>query len=433
VRTDGKALTNAELQAEADALHRKIERIVVVMMENRSFDHMLGWLGPSKGGPPADFSNPDAAGKAHAVQTTFTTALAFDPPHGNHGSVARQVDFNEKTGRYWMDGFVKEFERRRDGRLDERRPPWAHADLGLVMSQYHPAAVPAYRFLAQNHLVCARYFSSVQSGTWVNRMLFYAGTSNGIVDSPEGTLIRGKEYRDHMPGRLLIDLLEEKNVSWAIYADGMAWMRLFRDGNRLPLLRTPDFRRHFADHARKGKLPDVVFVDPNWDPGRERRGNDDHIPSDVFHGQEFIRDVYQALATQPDPEGTLMVVVYDEHGGFFDHVPPPPVPGWTDDPAKTNNAVFRDHGVRVPCLLASSYVDPGVVVTDESLVFDHVSVHATIHRMFVPSVPFLDPRVAAARTLAPLVTRTRSRPWPSMPAIKRAVAAGPAGPGRGSN
>jgi hypothetical protein len=159
-----------------------------------SFDHMLGWLGPSKGGPPPDFSNPDAAGKAHPVQTTFTTALAFDPPHGNHGSVARQVDFNEKTGRYWMDGFVKEFERRRDGRLDERRPPWAHADLGLVMSQYHPAAVPAYRFLAQNHLVCARYFSSVQSGTWVNRMLFYAGTSNGIVDSPEGTLIRGKEY-----------------------------------------------------------------------------------------------------------------------------------------------------------------------------------------------------------------------------------------------
>ena len=419
-----------DLQGEADALHERIKRIVVVMMENRSYDHMLGWLGPSKGGPPAGWSNPDKNGDPKYVHSTFTTALAFDPPHGNHSSVADQVAFDPSVeGRYRMDGFVKKFEARRDG-----QPDWAHADVGMVMTQYHPAAVPAYRFLAQNHLVCARYFSSVQSGTWVNRKLFYAGTSNGIIDSPEGTLIRGPEYRKHMPERLLVDLLEQKGVSWAIYADGLAWMRLFR-GNTLPVLRTPDFRRHFADHAEKGKLPQVVFVDANWDPGRDERGNDDHIPSDVFHGQEFIREVYNALATQPDPKGTLMVVMYDEHGGFADHVPPPPVPGWQEDASKPNNEVFRDHGVRVPCFPASSYVEPGTVVTDPNLVFDHVSVHATIHRMFVPSMGFLDPRVAAARTLAPLVTRSSPRSsWPAMPALQRARPANPpAGQGRGSN
>jgi phospholipase C len=165
-----------------------------------------------------------------------------------------------------------------------------------------------------------------------------------------------------------------------------------------------------------------VFVDPNPAEGRDARGNDDHPPLDIRNGQKFVRDVYEALRSLPSPqrERTLLVICYDEHGGFYDHVPPPRIRGGdreNADPDPTVRTKWTNYGPRVPCLLVSAFVEAGTVVNDEALAFDHNSVHATIHRRFLTGVPMLSGRARAAHSFGRMLTRTTARPgaWTPMP------------------
>jgi phospholipase C len=388
-------------------------------------------LGPDRGGLTGDETNPGPppsreTGESTAVRRVYETgdtAIAFDPPHGLFRVVRDQIHGGA------MDGFVSEFALKKKNVKDKlRHREWRDADIKTPMAFYGRDTLPSYRFLIERALVCARYFASAPSGTWVNRMFFYAGTSGGLADNPDGAIVRGDDYQKHMPSRLLVDVLEDKGVSWGVYADGVAWMRLFRN-NDLPEARVHDFRRHFADHCRDGTLPKVVFVDPNPAEGIDARANDDHAPIDLLNGQDLVRDVYNALLTLQDNQRTVLVVTYDEHGGFFDHVPPPEVRGWRPEPYFTSagdlptggdpyrNDPFRRYGIRVPCFVVSRYVPAGVVVTDEEVVLDHASIHASIHRVFLPDEPFLSLRVEAAQTLGRLLSLDDPRPpLPGMPA-----------------
>ena len=389
-------------------------------------------------GPPPSYETGEPPGD-HRVHETTTTAIAFDPPHGIYRCVRDQINGGA------MDGFVAEFALKKKNKKEKARfEEWVNADIGVPMGFYGRDTLPAYRFLSEQALVCARYFASAPSGTWVNRMFFYAGTSGGLADNPKRTIIRGDDYQQHMPSRLLVDLLEENDRSWGLYADGVAWMRLFRDHN-LPEGKVKDFRRNFADDCARGKLPTVVFVDPNPAEGRDVRGNDDHAPLDLLNGQDFVRDVYNALLPLINNGKTVLVVTYDEHGGFFDHVPPPAVRGWAPEPYYTEagdlsteddpfrNDPFRRYGVRVPCFVVSRYAPGGVVVTGDDVVLDHVSLHASIHRRFLPDdEPFLSSRVERAQTLGRLLTLDEARPalppMPAMAAAKRASGPPPASP-----
>lgn len=411
--------------AEREALQTRCDRIVILMMENRSFDQVFGRLGPERGGLTLDEQNTvppdDPDGTVFPVHPIVTTDIEFDPPHALFRVVRDQVLAGS------MGGFVEEF----IGKSESEE--WKDAEPGLVMGYYPEGVLPAYDFLAERHLVFPRYFCSIQTGTWNNRMFFYAGTNNGLVDAKPSRKYRQQrnEWKDRMPKQLLVDLLEANGVSWAVYADGVAWMRVFPDHDFMGS-RTFSIRRFEKDCA-DGTLPSVVFIDPNFDPGPNFSANDDHPPIDMLNGQELIARVYNALVPVMNAPGdkTVFVITYDEHGGFHDHVPPPHARGaglatyFRTNFAEEKGALRRfepgtpeydlgvqDYGVRVPCVVVSRWAPGGPDALDligEKVVLDHVSLHASIHRRFLPGVPVLGPRVAAAQTLGRLLVLDEPR------------------------
>jgi phospholipase C len=191
----------------------------------------------------------------------------------------------------------------------------------------------------------------------------------------------------------------------------------------------------FLEDAVRGGLPSVAWIDPNFsnfDPFGFQP-NDDHAPADVKDGQELVLAVYHALATSPQWDKTLLIVFYDEHGGFFDHVAPPEAPD--DDPE-----TFGRYGVRVPALIVSPWIEPGSV---SHMLFDHTSIIKTILLRFCPDAlkkpklhhgllahlkrlgrpRYMGARVAHANDLGELLTRTEPRPAPDRFALIQDAAA----------
>jgi phospholipase C len=180
----------------------------------------------------------------------------------------------------------------------------------------------------------------------------------------------------------------------------------------------------FLEDAARGTLPSVSWIDPNFSNFNPIgfQPNDDHAPADIRDGQELVLAVYHALAAGPQWDKTMLVIVYDEHGGFYDHVPPPAA-------ADDNPRMFGHYGVRVPALVVSPWVEPGSVSTT---VFDHTSIIKTILLRFAPEAlhrsawlhgllaraakaghpHYLGTRVAQAHDLGELLTRTAPRPAP---------------------
>jgi phospholipase C len=159
-----------------------------------------------------------------------------------------------------------------------------------------------------------------------------------------------------------------------------------------------DEHSSFLDDARRGELPPVSWIDPNFIDLSflERNSNDDHPPSDVRAAQELVLQVVRALAEGPEEQRleTMLIVVYDEHGGFYDHVSPPPA---------QHDPVFPRYGVRVPAFVVSPWVDPGTV---SHTLFDHTSIIRTILELFAPDATAeMGPRVAKANHLGRLLTR----------------------------
>ena len=399
------------LAAQAEVLRRRVDRIVVLMLENRSFDHLLGWLGPQNGGLSGAESNPKAEDLEETwvpsevvyervrVFRVFDTSLPISPPHANKATV-------DQIRGGAMDGFLRRFAQSRGEEIALYPPFEGHSSEHIPMACYGPAAVPAYRHLVQHHTVCSRYHSSVPAGTWPNRMYLYAGSSNGLFNNGKA-VPRDDAYDALMPKRLLVDLLDGAGVDWCAYAHGFAWLQLFPGRRTGWGKHTRDYLRHFRRDCKDGTLPPVVFVDPNWsDVGYEARANDDLAPADLMNGQRLVAEVYNALLELPaaQRERTMFVVTYDEHGGFFDHVPPPPVIGYV---AAETDPDFATYGVRVPALVVSSYAPSGVSGT----LFDHASLHATIHRRFLPGVRLLSGRAQVADTFGALLTLAAPRPW----------------------
>jgi hypothetical protein len=184
-------------------------------------------------------------------------------------------------------------------------------------------------------------------------------------------------------------------------------MRVFPDRQKGFAAFTRRFASFDADCRHGGdRLPPVVFIDPRFghDFGAELTASDDLAPANLVDGQQLVAEVYRSLAALPAAERdrTLLVVTYDEHGGFYDHVPPPPAIG--SDPVES--ADFATYGVRVPAFVCSAYAPAGA---STDVLLDHASVHATIHRRFLPGAPFLSRRAEVANTLGAVLTRDQPR------------------------
>jgi phospholipase C len=411
----------------------KVEHIVVLMLENRSFDHMLGYLSLEGGrkdidGLREEFAN-DYDGRRYPIRHLKTTAIPDDPDHSG-----RSVDLQVGGGE--MNGFVTSFADTLSGRgVQDGDPGW-------VMGYYNAADVPVYDHLAREFAVCDRWFSSVPGATWPNRLYAISG--------------RAARSRDDLPHNLppmynqpsFVRHLDAHGVTWRWYSFEVGTLRL-ADG-RYALgqhdnfaffskenlnwkaeleMRIDTLAPSFLQDAAQGTLPSVSWIDPNFSNFNPIgfRPNDDHAPADIKDGQELVLAVYHALATSPQWETTMLVIFYDEHGGFYDHVKPPAA-------ADDNPRTFGRYGVRVPALIVSPWIEPGSVSTT---VFDHTSIMKTILLRFAPDAlkhptrhrnllsraasaghpRYLGTRVAQAQDLGELLTRSTPRPAPDRVAL----------------
>lgn len=401
------------IAAQAANLAAKVDRIVVLMLENRSFDHMLGWVGPAGGGLSGNEFCPvvapekgapavsPEAGKFFRPFVTGQTRLPISPAHAG-GATLGQINGGN------MQGFLAQFIRVREREI--RR----HGDIGgedgaaMPMATYARESLPAYSHLVGHELTCSAWHSSVPSGTWPNRMYLYSGCCGGTMRNGD-VVIRDETFDVLMPRQMIVDLLDAASpqVSWSVYTHNAAWMRMYPGRQNGFGKHTKPFRQFQGDCKEGGAaLAEVVFIDPRFslDIGGARLQNDDLAPADLIDGQQLVADIYLALAQLPtaERERTLLVVTYDEHGGFYDHVLPPPTIGKNVD----ENDDFDTYGIRVPAFVCSAWAPAG---SFSNLLLDHASLYATLHRRFVPDAPFPSRRAQVANTLGALLTRQTPR------------------------
>ncbi len=307
-----------------------IDHVVVVMMENRSFDHIMGWL-PGSDGKQAGLSFSDNAGSAHP---TFPLAPDFqgcayaDPDHSYDGS---RVAWNNGACDGWL----------RAGKNDV-----------FSIGYYDKPDLPFLGHAAPAFTTCDRYFAPILGPTFPNRFYLHAG----VTDRLDNAFTRNDSPT-------IWDRLAAARLRGGYYCGNVNFLLLWNQKYN-PITHT--YARFFAD-CKSGKLPAFSLVDPNYtldDAGPQSGiGNDDHPHSDIRAGESFLSSIYNAVVHSPAWPRTLLIVTFDEWGGFFDHVPPPVA---TDvDPR------FTQRGFRIPCLLISPFARRGKVAHG---VYDHASI-----------------------------------------------------------
>ncbi len=424
---DGNAFTPGARLAGApidpSALTSRIEHVIVLMLENRSFDHELGFLQHPH---PDMFGQQDLASRFNmtddqpAVQVPATadgTPNLVDPDHSPAGILEQMGPFGAVAT---MGGFVRNYNRRWPGKG------------GAVMKCLDPEQqCPVLAGLAKDFAVCTRWFSSVPGETWPNRNFAHAATSD------RATQIEFGFYTDPT----IFERLERQHRTWHIYYDGppqvwffkKLWQPRLRDllPNRKGRLANWYGMARFYDHVLDGTLPTYSFIEPAHnhlfeDESAPRQTNSQHCTNnfnddnaaDFRAGDRLIGSIYDALVDNPDLFArTLLVITYDEHGGLFDHVEPPKAvaPG---DPVeigfvRTIGRLVRkvvdlvkkvpqtptfnptQLGPRVPAVLVSPWIRPGRVVPD---VFDHASIPATLRACLAPDQAPLTGRDRCANT-----------------------------------
>jgi phospholipase C len=334
----------------------QIDHVVVVMMENRSFDHYLGGLTlagrDDVDGLTGTESNPDAQGVEHTV-FPFTEYCQEDPPHGWGDSHSQ---FNGGA----MDGFVLEHE----DRVGTEQAAW-------VMGYYGAEQLPVHWALAQHYCVPDAFFCSVMSSTWPNRFYGQTGTSKGM---------RGNDpHPDGYDQKSVYQAVAESGHEWNYFYTDVPFIGLLDDHWDEDRIGTID---EFFGKAQRGELPEFTWIDPGFSY------NDDHPPHHVILGQLFLALVYEALVQSPNWERTLLVITYDEHGGFYDHVPPPT----TDDDHAADG--FDQLGFRVPALIVGPWVKQGA----DHTVYDNTSVLKYVCERF--GIEPWTARIAAANSLS---------------------------------
>ena len=424
----------------------EIEHIVVLMMENRSFDNMLGWLYDPNNTPPydqvprgqsfegvsgKDLSNPvppyaigTNRGSVPVSRSTKTTNPNPDPGeeyyHVNtqlYGTVLppdnRFKPFNRKPynlppaspAAAPMNGFVADY----IGNFAalRNRPP-TYDEYKVIMECFSPQDMPVISALAHHYAVCDHWHASVPSQTFPNRSFVHSATSNGfVVNAPyvnwlftRAPTIFNRIQDAGRPG-----------LTWKVYSDelnliSITWLLQ----PALHQYRRSNFYNmdEFFRDAREGSLPSYSFVEPRLVVNH----NDQHPPMDDFlftnselAGEQLMYDVYQAIRNGKNWEHTLLIITYDEHGGCYDHVPPPPaVPPEANHPAGQYDFKFDRLGVRLPTLLVSPYIEPGTIV---HTLFDHTSIIKTVTNRW--NLPSLTERDKAASDLGQVLSLDQPR------------------------
>lgn len=352
-------------------IHDKVQHVIVVMLENRSFDNMLGWTFNPAEMPPGDEASP---------------VLAVDPDHSHVGAMWQLLGGPEPptipppapTSPLTMSGFATSYGRQ-------------GGDGPLVLHGFHREQVPVLSQLASDFAVCTRWFSSLPGQTWPNRNFAHAATSDGEVD------IVVRLYSN----RTIFQQIEDAGGTWRVYHQGPAQIWCF------PALWPRPFKNRFDDHEdllndiRNNELPQYAFVEPDHglifrdaldSSNSQHPANNTKDDRDFLAGERLVLSIYDALTRNPAVFAkTLLVVTYDENGGFADHVPPPAA---TPPDGKGHQRFgFNLFGVRVPTVLVSPWIP---VDTIDGTTYDHSSIPRSLRELFAPTARPLTARDASA-------------------------------------
>jgi phospholipase C len=412
------------LQVECQFRGRRlIEHVFVLMLENRSFDHMLGFSGiegtDAKSGSPTSVNGLDgsqtnqADGHQYVAASPAPYIMDFDPGHGfadvleQLGGAGSSFAAGGKYPKCVNTGFAA------NARANLAKG--ATTSPGIVMAAFAASQLPILNTLAREFAVCDAWHSSLPGPTWPNRMFVHAATSGGLDDSPTSlqsleALLHGYRFANGT----IYDQLDNKSIPWSIVEGdalpqslslgGMVGRAL--DGRFISL---PTFLARIEDPAFSDAY---TFIEPNYghvlaDGRNFKCGDSQHPLDDVTRGERLVKTAYEAVRNSPHWLKSLMILMYDEHGGFYDHVPPPRATAPGDNAIAGLNRhgfTFEQLGVRIPAVIISPYIERGVI---DHTVYDHASVPATLSALF--NLPSLTQRDKSATTLGHLLVRSQPR------------------------
>jgi len=412
----------------------RIKHFVVLMLENRSLDHVFGFFQQSPGqttenlqGANASLLNlldPSQPESATNPKFTVSQPAPFavhdkDGPAHSFNAVCIQL-CNDKSGPspanpVQNNGFVRSY---KDDLL-RRTYQVNREQIAEVMQSFAPTQLPAINQLANEFCLCDHWFCEVPGPTMPNRMYIHAATSEGYVHNA---------FQRDYTSKTIYELVREKGLTWCTYFHDLSEVLQFKN-----LGQSPDNFRRFEDRwaadVSSGDLPNYVFILPRFNNTKAtattpaKMANSQHAPEDVRFGEHLIADVYEALAANTALfQETALLVTYDEHGGFFEHVAPGAAPNPdgqnSPNPDDTSNFTvpsftFDRLGLRVPSLIVSPWIQKGVV---ENRNLQHTSVIKTATEMFGLAGPLND-RDSSAASFANLFEQLPDpRPAADMPA-----------------
>ncbi|CAA0827152.1 Non-specific phospholipase C3 [Striga hermonthica] len=387
-----------------------IKTVVILVQENRSFDHMLGWMksiNPEIDSVTGQESNPLSTSSPNSNRIHFGHQSSNVEPDPGHSF---EAVFEQIYGIPWddekranlaptMEGFAQQAESIQQGMSR------------IVMNGFRPEQVPVYKELISEFAVCDRWFSSAPTLTQPNRLFVHSATSYGAIANDTKMLVKG------YPQKTIFESVEESGFSFGIYYHYPPSTLFYRNLRKVKYIDNfHQFDLHFKRHCREGKLPNYVVIEPRYFESKLVPGNDDHPPHDIAEGQRLVKEVYESLRSSPQWEQILFLVIYDEHGGFYDHVPTPvagvPSPDGIVSP-EPQSFRFDRLGVRVPAILVSPWIQPGTVLHGPSgpyptSEFEHSSIPATVKKIFNLK-SFLTRRDAWAGTFECVLNRTSPR------------------------
>ena len=357
------------LRAQAPALpapdRSGIEHVVVVTMENRSFDHFMGWLAGANG-QQAGLSYSDSGGNAHSTYhlTDYQGCAFLDPGHTYSDG---RVQFNGGAANGWL--------------LDNSNSlahTANHAHDLYAIGYYQQSDLAYLGSAAPAWTVCDNYFSAIMAETRPNRFYMHSAQTDRLDNS---------SFVSTLP--TIWDRLAEHGQTGRYYYSDVSFLALW--GTKYLNIMHPIDR--FIEDCAAGTLPNVAYVDPEFTDEQAGTSKDDHPHADIRNGEVFLNKVYQAVTSSPNWKHTVVIVTFDEWGGFFDHVAPPlaPIPAASATAGDTDGRL----GFRVPCIVISPIAKRGSINHEQ---FDHTSILRLIEWRW--SLPALSNRDVSANNLA---------------------------------
>ncbi|WP_338358671.1 alkaline phosphatase family protein [Yeosuana marina] len=460
-------------------LSSKFDHVVVLMLENRSFDNLLGYLYEDHVPEGKTFEGlqgktiqmpvpPDANGYEQHPFIEPSQAADYHQPYPDPGEVYQHVNtqlFNEispgnkKTEACkmvspynipnplppkddLMKGFVKDYINTLEALKDSKFNNPTFDQYQVIMQCFKPSQIPVLTTLAKEFAVFDHWFCSVPSQTWCNRAFWHAGTSGGNVVNPTdecglGNIVKGLEawVKDVWSQKNLFERMAENHISHAVYTEDIVSLTalvngLFKDEH---VVRTGKNLKRFKEDIQNGTLPQYAFIEPKF----YEQHNDQHPSSSGSHfvdgrtkvgtvllGEALIQDLYNTIRTSAYADNTLLIITYDEHGGCFDHVPPPcvdPTSAYPCPDSGTNKGQkdfrFNRLGVRVPMVMVSPWIQKNTIINET---FEHTSFIKTMcERWGMQGLTERDKKAPSFNSSSLFSDAKRDLPYIAPPAIPK--------------